>query len=378
MKLKWFQQGKYNLLHYAVKDELILYHSSNRNKKYIGIAIFTHHNFLQVVKILNPYLLKNYFNFYSIQIPIGTSLKFSFILNFKDREEENIIKKFQSLYKIIKKSFPLTSFLNKDVLEAEYMNFLIKKQEGMKFLNRNNEIFGIKNENISLLINCYSMNLDLILDKNNFLTTFLEVLKNLKRKGLFIFTFKKDPMNFIKTSPYLIDIRMKNEDFINIQKEINDFYGIMLMNKIKLNFNHLFKIFWRLNISNNWFHLKKVLNLFHLEGTYDDNFTHNSLDSIKKKMQSFLSNSIQINKYTYLIDNKVIFHVVEHVNSDLIKLIEKFILKYNIIIITLKKEIYNKLKQIKKIESFKKFYILHIDDFLDLNLNQLKYEIKMR
>ncbi len=368
MKNKLIRKGKYNLFSFDIKDYLIIYKSLNRTKKFVGISIFFLDDLYNAIECLNSYLSKELIKYYSIQMAILDSCKYTIILNFEESIEKEIIIKFSQIFKEITKSFNSAVFYEKNILEEEYFKIITKKKEMYNNLIKSNNILVLKNGEKNFKINCYDLNLDVIIKKQFFLTHFLKILRNLNRKGFLIFTFKKDFTNIIQTTFYLIDINSNDDSVINIQKELNEFYGITLIKKIELNFKDFFRIFWRLNVSENWFYYKKI-KIFFIPQKLPENY-QKVFDSLERKFKEDHVNYIQINKDFFLIEKKYIVFVLS-INSDvLIKLLKKFASKYLVYIIIIKKEQYIKMKKYINVNVSKNFTFIHLDDFLHKNLKQ--------
>ena len=219
------RKGKFKLFSYIVDDSLIFYKSINRNKKMISFSIIESEDFFPLITILNNFLKQRFLNYYSIQISTTKRNKKLFFLNFEDKRKDRIIKVFNLIYQKLNPFKNKLQFLVKDQLETTFLNIVFKNFgsniNGLKV----SESLLIKNEDASLYIDIYDINLNNIDEKNTFFLNFINLLTKLNRNGHLIINFRRIFDDNIRFSTSFIDIRKELNDLIRFEVEINNFFN---------------------------------------------------------------------------------------------------------------------------------------------------------
>ncbi len=374
MKTKNGPKGKFQLFSYEINDFLIIYESLNKIKKYVGISIFYSEESLRIIRKLNKLLSQDIIKFYTIQINVALGLKYFYILFFEETTKEELIKKFNYLHKIFQIMLPNINFkfFEKQQLEKQYFAFISEHKNEFKRLLKNKDSLILKNEKTSILIKCCCIDLNLIFDKSSFFQNLLIFLKNFNFKGYLLFTFKKDSLNIIYTSSYIIEVEeniSKSRDFI---RELNEFYGITLFYQQNINLKDFYKLFWRINVNEKWVYWNKVIEIFPIRKNLKNESENKISKALIKKFNIHSLKYVQLNKDLYLVEKKIVIYLVHELKSDeLIKLIKRYFLKYFIYFIIIKKEHYDKIEKHRIFKSFENISFFYIKDFLLLNLHHL-------
>ncbi|MHA1239660.1 MAG: hypothetical protein ACTSQU_02595 [Promethearchaeota archaeon] len=210
------------------------------------------------------------------------------------------------------------------------------------------------------------------------LQSLLKALKNLNQKGYMIFNVRTNNREEIETNAYFLDIKHDlDSNVLNIDKEINQLYDCELFKNSNPNISNLYRILWRVNISDNFYAINNDADIFY-------SLSYFNFQDISKFNTQFVKN-LQLNNIDYyrlkpnlfFIEEKILFLILEDNNlKEIKKLLEHFFSQYFIFILILNQKEYRKLIESNevglldnlKILSFKDFAIL---DFLELHKENL-------
>jgi len=367
------KKGKYKLLSYLVDERLIFYKNLINPKKFIAFSFLEVKKFYPLISILNKFLIKKYIKYFSIQLNTKDKNKKIVVINFEDIEKDRITESFNIVYETLNKDGILIKFFRNNELEKEFLAIILNGFDTNIHISKNSESILI-NENKNLRrLNFYRINLERIDEKTSFIYCFLNIINNYNQNGFLIFHIKLDFSDNIKILSYFVEESKLIEDVNSIEKNINLFFNLALLEKLKIKIKDLFKLLWRLGISDNFYLLEDLKDLFLSE----DQNTLSELMSFNRKFElNLLNNQIEfkrLNKSLIFIEQWCIFLVLTLLDSNLIrKIIEHYHSKYFIYILILNEKEYDKLLEIKEIKLLKKIKIMHPDEFSTFNFKTLK------
>lgn len=367
------KKGKYRLLSYLVDEHLIFYKNLINTKKFIAFTFIEVNKFYPIISILSKFLIEKYIKYFSIQLNTRDKNKKIVVINFEDIEKDRITKSFNIVYETLNKDGILIKFLRNNDLEKEFLAILLNGFESNIHISKNSDSILIKDNKNPRRLHFYRINLERIDEKTSFIYCFLNIINNYNRSGFLIFHIKVDFSDNIKILSYFIEESKLYEDVNSIEKNINLFFNIALLEKLKINIKDLFKFLWRLGISDNFYLLEDLKDLFLSE----DQNTLSELISFNSKFElNLLNNQIEfkrLSKNLIFIKQWCIFLVLTLLDSNLIrKIIEHYHSKYFIYILILNEKEYDKLLEIKEIKLLKKIKIMHPDEFSTFNFKTLK------
>lgn len=367
------KKGKYRLLSYLVDEHLIFYKNLINPKKFIAFTFIEVKKFYPLISILSKFLIEKYIKYFSIQLNTRDKNKKIVVINFEDIEKDRITKSFNIVYETLNKDGILIKFLRNNDLEKEFLAILLNGFESNIHISKNSDSILIKDNKNPRRLDFYRINLERIDEKTSFIYCFLNIINNYNRSGFLIFHIKVDFSDNIKILSYFVEESKLYEDVNSIEKNVNPFFNIVLLEKLKINIKDLFKFLWRLGISDNFYLLEDLKDLFLSE----DQNTLSELMSFNSKFElNLLNNQIEfkrLSKHLIFIEQWCIFLVLTLLDSNLIrKIIEHYHSKYFIYILILNEKEYDKLFEIKELKLLKKIKIMHPDEFSTFNFKTLK------
>lgn len=367
------KKGKYRLLSYLVDEHLIFYKNLINPKKFIAFTFIEVKKFYPLILILSKFLIEKYIKYFSIQLNTRDKNKKIVVINFEDIEKDRITKSFNIVYETLNKDGILIKFLRNNDLEKEFLAILLNGFESNIHISKNSDSILIKDNKNPRRLDFYRINLERIEEKTSFIYCFLNIINNYNRSGFLIFHIKVDSSDNIKILSYFVEESKLYEDVNSIEKNVNLFFNIALLEKLKINIKDLFKFLWRLGISDNFYLLEDLKDLFLSE----DQNTLSELMSFNSKFElNLLNNQIEfkrLSKHLIFIEQWCIFLVLTLLDSNLIKkIIEHYHSKYFIYILILNEKEYDKLLEINEIKLLKKIKIMHPDEFSTFNFKTLK------
>jgi len=367
------KKGKYRLLSYLVDEHLIFYKNLINPKKFIAFTFIEVKKFYPLISILSKFLIEKYIKYFSIQLNTRDKNKKIVVINFEDIEKDRITKSFNIVYETLNKDGILIKFLRNNDLEKEFLAILLNGFESNIHISKNSDSILIKDNKNPRRLDFYRINLERIDEKPSFIYCFLNIINNYNRSGFLIFHIKVDFSDNIKILSYFVEESKLYEDVNSIEKNVNPFFNIVLLEKLKINIKDLFKFLWRLGISDNFYLLEDLKDLFLSE----DQNTLSELMSFNSKFElNLLNNQIEfkrLSKHLIFIEQWCIFLVLTLLDSNLIrKIIEHYHSKYFIYILILNEKEYDKLFEIKELKLLKKIKIMHSDEFSTFNFKTLK------
>ena len=367
------KKGKYKLLSYLVDEYLIFYKNLINPKKFIAFCFLEVKKFYPLISILSKFLIEKYIKYFSIQLNTKDKNKKIVVINFEDIEKDRITKSFNIVYETLNKEGFIIKFLRNNDLEKEFLAILLNGFESNIHISKNSDSILIKDNKNPRRLDFYRMNLEIIDEKTYFIYCFLNIINNYNRNGFLIFHIKVDFSDNIKILSYFVEESKLYEDKNSIEKSVNLFFNIALLEKLKINVKDLFKFLWRLGISDNFYLLEDLKDLFLPE---DQNIFSELLSFNSKFEQNLLNNHIEfkrLSKYLIFIEQWCIFLVLPLLDSNLIwKIIKHYHSKYFIYILILNEKDYEKLLEIKEIILLKKIKIIPPDEFSTFNFKSLK------
>ena len=372
------KKGKFKLFSFLLESNLIYYNSINKNNKLIAFSILECDNFLRIIKLLNEFLLNKYLFYYSIQLNIPQKRKTIIVISFIGDKRSNIDKFFNLIKEQITNLDKSVSFLKNRKLKRQFLLVLSNNIDAGANSMKQPDFLVLKYGDNLKFIQIHQLNCDNLKNQMIPLQGLLKALKNLNQKGYMVFNVRTNNRQKIITNAYFLDIKHDIDlNVINIDKEINQLYNCELFKKSNLNISNLYRILWRVNISDNYYALNNNADIFF-------SLSYFNFQDISKFNTQFAKN-LQLNKIDYyrlkpnlfFIEEQILFLILEDNNSkDIKKLLENFFSQYFIFILILNQKEYRKLIESNevglldnlKILSFKDFVVL---DFLELNKENL-------
>ena len=371
------KKGKYQLLSYLVDRYLIFYKSFNRNKKIVAFAMFEANSFSRIIPVLNEFLKKRFIQYYSIQLNTLQEKKYICILNFEEIKKENIVRLFNIVHQKFTEKNLDVKFQEASILEQKFLELILIKVDSNTSLTKLAESILIVNNNTSLQLVFFSINLDQLDSQDAFIQNFINIINNFNRKGYLIINFLCDNDEEIKFYVYFTELIIKKEGSFNTENNINSFFNCKVMKRQSIKIKEFHNYLWRKGIFDNFFLLKYYSHLF--IGNYP-NDSQDLLTFNQEFEQNLLKNDvkfIRFSNYLLFIEKTFLFLTMSKLKSELIQqIIQKYLPKYFIYILVLNKQDAKKLLEIKSIISLKNVQILNLDELskLDFKIFQRQLE----
>jgi hypothetical protein len=234
----------------------------------------------------------------------------------------------------------------------------------------------IKNGDSLKFIQTHHINCDNIKNKMISLHSLLKALKNFNQKGYVIFNIRINNHQKIVSNAYFLDIKYEvDSNAIDIDKEINQLYDCELFKKSNLNISDIYRILWRINVSENFSVIDNDAEIFFSLNYF--NFQEISKFNIQfvKILRLNKINYYRLKPNLFFIEEKILFLILEDNNIKYIKkLLKNFFSKYFIFILILNQKEYRKLIESNEIGLLDNLKILSFKDFVMLDFMTLKKE----
>jgi len=367
------KKGKYKLFSYLVENHLIYYKSLKKNNKIIAFAILQYINFKSIESLLNEFLINRIIHYYSIQIDTNEKNKNILLLNFEEYKKESIIKAFNIVKQNLGVVHSPARFLKEQVLEKLFLAFFFQNINFNTSITKISDSIIISAEQNSKFLNFYSIDLDAIKKKTSFVSTFLNLITSLGKKGFLIFNFTMDSSENIKISPYFVLECENIEKSFTTETLINNFFHCNLVKKQNVEIRNIFNFLWRLGIIDTFFFLNEYYELFSA-----DKLTY-SLDLLeinKLFERNLLKNQIEymrLSKNLLFIEQTFVFLILESLNCDYVhRIIEKYYPKYIIYILILNDAGYKELQEIESAKLIENIRIINLKEIQKFNYKELK------
>jgi len=370
------KKGKFKLFSFLLESYLIYYKSINKNNKLIAFSILECDNFLRIIKPLNEFLLNKYLFYYSIQLNIPQKRKTIIILSFIGDKRSNIDKFFNLIKEQINNLDKSVSFLKNRKLKRHFLHVLSNDIDGGANSMKQPNFLALKYGNNLKFIQIHQLNCDNLKNQMIPLQSLLKALKNLNQKGYMVFNVRTNNRQKIVTNAYFLDIRHDiDSNVINIDKEINQLYNCELFKISNLNISNIYRILWRVNVSDNYYAINNDADIFF-------SLSYFNFQDISKFNTQFVKNLL-LNKVDYyrlkpnlfFIEEKILFLILEDNNlREIKKLLENFFSQYFIFILTLNQKEYRKLIESNEVGLLDNLKILNFRDFVRLDFFELSKE----
>jgi hypothetical protein len=370
------KKGKFKLFSFLLENYLIYYKSINKNNKLIAFSILESDNFLRIIKPLNEFLLNKYLFYYSIQLNIPQKRKTIIIISFVGENRSNIDKFFNLIKEQINKIDCSISFLKNRKLKRHFLHVLSNNIDGGANSMKQPNFLVLKYGESLKFIQTHQINCDNLKNQMISLHSLLKALKNFNQKGYMIFNVRTNNHQKIVTNAYFLDIKHEvDSNVIDIDKEINQLYDCELFKKSNLNISNIYRILWRVNVSDNFYAINNNADIFF-------SLSHFNFQDISKFNTQF-DKILQLNNLDYhrlkpnlfFIEEKILFLILEDNNLKYIKkLLKNFFSRYIIFILILNQKEYRKLIESNEIGLLDNLKILSFKDFVMLDFLELKKE----
>jgi hypothetical protein len=367
------QKGKYQILSYLIDDDLIFYKSINKNKKLIAFSLLKVKSLHKVLQKLFDLLSNDMISYFSFQIDIYQAKILIFCIESINRA--NI----KNLFRIIKKELISNNsleILNGNELEKHYINILDYTIKPDARLKKNNEkTLTLENNEKSVKIKYFKLNLTSIPQKESFITSFTKILENFKMRARIVFNFKINKNYQIIFAAYLIILIDKEEKISNFLKEVNNFYENLLLSREELNLEDLAYILWRLPVIDSYY------NFNDLSAFFNDDYESKSIKISSYLIDKCRENGIpflKINENMILVNKKILFIMNIQIDINYIKsIIDKFYSKYFLYFVIIKEKEFEKLLQVKDIKKLDELKILDKSKFYEFDFNIIRKGIEL-
>jgi len=370
------KKGKFKLYSFLLENNLIYYKSINKNNKLIAFSILESDNFLRIIKPLNEFLLNKYLFYYSIQLNIPQKRKTTIIMSFIGEDKTNIDKFFNLIKDQIKNIDKSVLFLKSRKLKRHFLLVLSNNIDGGANSMKQPNSLVLKNGDSLKFIQTHLINCDNIKNKMISLHSLLKALKNFNQKGYVIFNIRINNHQKIVSNAYFLDIKYEvDSNAIDIDKEINQLYDCELFKKSNLNISDIYRILWRINVSENFSVIDNDAEIFFSLNYF--NFQEISKFNIQfvKILRLNKINYYRLKPNLFFIEEKILFLILEDNNIKYIKkLLKNFFSKYFIFILIINQKEYRKLIESNEIGLLDNLKILSFKDFVMLDFMTLKKE----
>lgn len=347
------KEGKFSLSDYYIEKSLIFFESI-RGKKIIAYSIIKITSVAPIIEELLELKRNETIDYFAIQISIKKdSIEKYLIICFSSYDKNNILHSYTSAFLNVSK-FGAVSVLDKGKLKHCFFEVGFNSLDSEAHLLKATDSIIIENKRMFNLLDFYSLNLSEIENKAVFIHNFSNLIKKVNRKGFLIFTFKDN------ISGIFINIQHKLENQFNLENEINMFFEDDIINAYKLEIRDLYKILLRMPIdSDEHLRYEDVKALFDTREKKAiptvEMFNRIIEEALSSKSISFH----RLNKSLLLIKDKILFITSNKTNFKFLgKIFKKYYPKYEIYIIILDDQEYEKLvakKKLRKLENVKLF-----------------------
>ena len=366
------KKGKYRLFSYLIENHLIYYKSLKLNNKLIAFALVEYSNFKSIEPILDALLRNRVIKYYSIQIEINEKREKILLLNFEDHQKENIIKSFNIVRQNLVEIEKSDKFLKEKILEKNFLTIFFQDINSSTSISKTTEVITISVENKLKSFDFFSIDLNSIKKRNSFIVNFINLVKNLGRRGFLIFNFQIEN-NDIKISAYYVDIYENIKTSLNFEDKINNFFHYNLIKRQNIKIHSIFSYIWRLGISNTYFFLSDFYELFFPQ---KDTYSQELFDTNNQIEKNLLSNKIEylrLSTNLLLIENSYLFIILENLNSQYIhRILRDHYPKYFIYILILDELGYKKLLKMNSIKLIESIKVVHPEEIQKLNFQEFK------
>lgn len=367
------KKGKYKLFNYLIENHLIYYKGLRKNDKIIAFAILDYIEFNKLETLLKDLLKNKFIQYYAIQIAAPENNGNLLFLNFEDNTKERIVKSFNFVQQKIIEAQILAKFQKEKNLEENFLSIISLDKSSNTTITKISESLKISDENNTKLLNFFLLNLDVIEKKESFIINFLNLIKNLESEGVLIFNFKINNNDEIKVYPYFVENRKNPYGFSNIEKKINNFFQMNLIEKRPIKIGAISNYLWRLEISNNFYILNGCFNHFFPKAS--PNILDFSIinEEIEQNLQKNKIEYIRLGKNLIFIEQKYLFIILDNLDSKyIIRILKKYYPKYIIFILIVKESGHKKLIEANKIKLIENIKIVHPQDIQNFNYQEFK------
>ncbi|MFX1500749.1 MAG: hypothetical protein ACFFDH_07270 [Promethearchaeota archaeon] len=367
------KKGKYRLFSYVIEDQLIYYKSIKKRDKIIAFAIFECLDFNLIKATISDFLEKQVIHYFSIQIDTEENSKKVLLLNFEDYKKENITKSFSIVSQNISEIEKSIRFFKNKTLEKKFLAIFFQDINSNTIISKASEAITIKTGDTIKIFNFYKINLELIEERNSFITNLLNLIASLSRRGFLIFNFQIENKKDIKILAYFADISEKNEENSNLEKYINNFFDCNLINRQSIKIQQIFNYFWRLGVTNTFFFLKDLHNLFSLKKNTNSLDLTNINNHIEENLVKNHLEYVRLSSNLLFIEYKYLFLILENIDLEYIhRILQDRYPKYFIYILILNYSGYEKLLEMESIKSLDNMTIIHPEEIQILNYQEFK------
>jgi len=370
------KKGKFKLFSFLLENDLIYYKSINKNNKLIAFSILECDNFLRIIKPLNDYLLNKYLFYYSIQLNIPQKRKTIVIISFIGEKRNNIDKFFNLIKEQINNIDKSVLFLKNRKLKRHFLHVLSNNLDGGANSMKHPNFLVLKYGDNLKFIQIHQINCDHLKNQMISLHSLQKALKNFNQKGYMIFNVRTNNHQKIVTNAYFLGIKHDvDSNVIDMDREINQLYNCDLFKKSNLNISNIYRILWRVNVSDNFYAINNDADIFF-------SLSHFNFQDISKFNTQFVKN-LQLHQLDYyrlkpnlfFIEEKILFLILEDNNlKDIKKLLENFFSQYFIFILILNQKEYRKLIESNEVGLLDNIKILNFKDFVMLDFLELSKE----
>ena len=368
------KKSKYNISTYFLEENLLFYTSLNKKKKKIAFSILKVKDCFPIITILNNFLKKEYLNYYSIQISLLNNYETLIFMVFIDFEKKRILNSFNIIREKLSEISEKIIFLKEELLERQFFSIGFSNIDSKFSHLKSKDGIIIENDRSRYILSFSILDLFKLSKKETFLHDFYGFLKKRELKGMLILIFKKTLSGEISVVNYFIEFKEIDGKKTNLNDEINEFFNFPLIKKQKLELKNLFKLLWRLEMSEERLVFKEVSKLFYnkeIEKKQDLVRFNLKLENLLKTNEV---NFHRLNPNLILINNKILFVLFEKVDFELLnKVIANYYNKYQIFILILNRQDYYQLIELEKINELKQLKVFNyqedantfLDEFLE-------------
>ena len=374
--IEMVKKGKFKLFSFLLESYLIYYKSINKNNKLIAFSILESDNFLRIIKPLNEFLLNKYLFYYSIQLNIFQKRKNIIIISFIGEKRSNIDKFFNLIKDRIKSIDKSVSFLKNRKLKRHFLHVLSNNIDGgANSMKQPNSLVLKYGDNLKF-IQIYQINCDHLKNQMISLHSLQKALKNFNQKGYMIFNVRTNNHQKIVTNAYFLGIKHDVEsNIIDIDREINQLYNCDLFKKSNLNISNIYRILWRVNVSDNFYAINNDADIFFSLSNFNFQDISKFTTQFVKNLQLNQLDFYRLKPNLFFIEEKILFLILENNNlKDIKKLLENFFSQYFIFILILNEKEYRKLIESNEVGLLDNIKILSFKDFIVLDFLELSKE----
>jgi len=367
------KKGKFRILSYLIDKSLIYYKSINKEKTILAFALFKLSGYYPADIILQDFLKRGLIIFYSIEINIIKPDEILYLLCIKSDNKGEIFKIFNSISYKLNQVDQSIHFFKDESLEKEFLKILSIDNDKNSLVSEALGSIQVKNDSTQKRLDFYVLNYDEIPEGDNLLYQFINYVGNLKRFGYLIFNFQLIN-DYISAEIYFIEfIEDLKSQISNLEFVVNEFFGIDLLCKLKLEIKGIFSPLFRYRLMKNNYASQDISKIQNLEYFYNYKYLLSFTDEFRELLEA---NSLEFHQFSqnlfFVEQTTLVIILATRQFKFLLNLIKKYRSKFYLLVIVLNSKGYYELMKMEKINTIPNLKIINYEEFCQFDLKTIK------